>query len=152
MFRFFKKRPDPSQMFADGQWRVSEGEYDGDPIIVRFNAILKPFAGKTDHNLKIGFAIPLNNPNPGGMPNPEENDQIAAIEDRINVALQEKGSVVPALVITMGTFKEFVFYAKPDLDVKSAHEQLMTEITSHEIQCIARIEENWETYKEWANG
>ena len=62
MFDLFKKKPNPSEMFADGDWCISHGEYDGNPIIVRFNAVLKPFVGKTDYNLKIGFAVPLNEP------------------------------------------------------------------------------------------
>lgn len=52
----------------------------------------------------------------------------------------------------MGTFKEFVFYSKPGLDVKAAHEQLISEIKSHEVQCIARIEKRWETYRKWIDG
>ena len=152
MFGFLKKKKTPqSAFFDDGQWHLGQGEYEGDPIMVRINAALKPFAGQTDHTLKIGFAIPLNQPNPGGMPDPEENDQIGAYEDRITEVLQLKGSAVQALAITMGTFKEFVFYALPDMDVQAVHEQLMDEIESHEVQCIARIEEDWATYKEWAH-
>ncbi|MBN1315817.1 MAG: DUF695 domain-containing protein [Anaerolineales bacterium] len=151
MFRLFKKKPDPSPMFSDGRWCIAQGNFNGEPVIVRVNIVLKPFAGKTDHNLKIGFAIPLNDPHPGGWPNPEENEQIGRIEDRIYQVLKEKGSVVQALTITMGTFKELVFYAKPDMDVKRAHEQLMDEIESHKVQCYAQIEDDWKTYKEWAD-
>jgi hypothetical protein len=119
--------------------------------MIRINGALEPFAGNTDHNLKIGFAIPLNNPNPGRMPDPDENEQIGFFEDRILEVLRSKGSAVQALALTMGTFKEFVFYARPDVDVKSVHEQLMKEIESHEVQCMARIEDDWATYNEWAN-
>ncbi len=149
MFGLFKKKPDQSEMFADRQWNIMEGEYEDGPVLVRFNAALKPFAGKTDYKLKIGFAIPLNSPNPGGMPEPEENEQIGPIEDRILEVLQEKGAVVQALAITMGTFKEFVFYAKPGLNVKGAHEQLKAEIQSHEVQCYAETENDWATFKEY---
>lgn len=45
-------------MSDDSQWNVERGEHDGDPIRIRINAALKPFASRTDHNLNIGFAIP----------------------------------------------------------------------------------------------
>lgn len=147
----FKKKLDPSRMFADDNWKVAQGKYEGNPIIVRINANLHPFVGKSDHTLKIGFAIPLNNPHPGEMPDPEENILIAAIEDQITGNLNAKGSAVLALAITMGTFKEFVYYAKPGIDIASIHQELMTNIKSHDIQCIASIENKWETYREWAN-
>jgi hypothetical protein len=86
------------------------------------------------------------------MPDPEENAQIGEYEDRISEVLQAHGSAVQALAITMGTFKEFVFYAHPDIDVKTVHEQLKSEIETHEVQCVARIEEDWATFKEWADG
>lgn len=142
MFEFFKKKPDSSLMFDDSNWQVGQGEYDGNPILIRINANLKPFTGKTDHNLKISFAIPLKQPNPGAMPHPEENKELGAIEDKILEILKSKGSVVQALAITMGTFKELVFYAVANLDVKAAHEEIMERIKSHEVQCIANIEKN----------
>jgi len=47
-------------MFGDEKWQMVQGENDGNPIIVRFNAGLKPFVVRSDHILKIAFAIPLN--------------------------------------------------------------------------------------------
>lgn len=152
MFGLFKKKIDTSKMFEDGEWQVAQGEHDGNPIIVRFNSGLKEFVGKTDHTLKIGFAIPLNTPSSDDFPSPEENDQVAVIEDRIIAVLKGKGSAVQALAITMGSFKEFVYYTKADMDVKAAHEQLMAEVSSHEIQCFAEIENDWASYTNWANG
>ncbi len=148
----FGKQPDAGLLFGDGSWRVAQGLIEEAPVILRVNDNLKPFVGKSDHTLKIGFAIPLNNPNPGGLPNPEENEQLGSIEDRITQVLREKGSVVEALAITMGTFKEFVFYARPSMPVQAIHEKLMGEIKTHEVQCYAEIEPKWDTYRQWANG
>jgi hypothetical protein len=108
--------------------------------------------GKSDYTLKIGFAIPLNEENVGGLPNSEENEQLGQVEDQILQVLGEQAPVVEAFVVTTGTFKEFVFYAKPGLDVKSAHEKLMREIKTHEVQCYAEIDAKWDTYREWVNG
>ncbi len=152
MFGLFKNKRDPMQMFADDNWQIAKGEYEGNPMIVRINKNLGPFIGKSDHTLKIGFAIPLNNPQPGNMPDPIENEIINSIEDKISETLNAKGSSVLALVITMGTFKELVYYAKPDIDVASIHQELKTCIKSHDVQCIATIEDKWETYRQFSSG
>jgi hypothetical protein len=136
-------------MFADDSWEVVKGEYDGSPMLVRINSNLRPFIGKSDHTLKIGFAIPLNNPQPGTMPDPKENEIINALEDQITETLNAKVSAVLALVITMGTFKELVYYAKPDIDVASIHQELKASIKSHDVQCVATIENKWETYRQF---
>jgi hypothetical protein len=151
MFGLFKKKPDPAMMFADDNWQVLQGEHNGNPIIVRINANLRPFVGMSDHTLKIGIAIPLNNPHSGQMPDPEENKTIGIIEDKIIDLMKAKGSVVQALAISMGTFKEFVYYTKPNMDVALLHQHLKNSVQSHEVQCIASIEEKWETYTHWAN-
>ena len=152
MFGIFGRKPNESEMFGDEKWQVAQVEYEGNPIIVRFNAGLKPFVGRSDHILKIAFAIPLNAQNPGGLPSADENEALMLVEDKILDAIRSKVSAIQALAITMGTFKEFVFYAKQDVDVKALHEQLMASITSHEVQCMASIEKRWETYTMWANG
>jgi hypothetical protein len=150
MLGLFKKKPDPSEIFADETWTIFQGEFDGNPIVVRKNTHLLPFAGDTALELKISFAIPLNTQIPGGLPEPDENETIGAIEDEIMETLRSKGPVVEALAITTGTFKEFVFYARPDIDIQSIHEELVTKIKSHDIQCAAEMDPKWETFKEWA--
>ena len=149
MFGLFKKKPDPQEIFADGTWQLSQGESDGNPIVVRTNTHLKPFAGNTELTVKIGFAVPLNSPVEGGLPEPDENEALADVEDRIAAELLAAGDAVQALAITTGTFKEFVFYARPGLDIKAVHEKLMSEITSHEVQCYAEMDPDWDTYKEF---
>ncbi|WP_445370100.1 DUF695 domain-containing protein (plasmid) [Methylomonas sp. HW2-6] len=152
MFGLFKKVHDSSMMFADDNWQVAQGEYDGSPIVVRINANLRSFVGNSELVLKIGIAIPLNNPRHGEMPDPEENKTVSIIEDKVLEMLKSKGSAVQALAITTGTFKEFVYCTKPEIDVASFHQELKNGIPSHNVQCIATIEKNWETYMQWANG
>ena len=149
MFGLFKKKPDPNEIFSDGTWQLSQGMSGDTPIIVRRNTHLEPFAGETPLTLKIGFAIPLNTPNPGGMPDPDENEAIGNLEDTIFDALRKSGPSVFALAISTGTYKEFVFYAQPDMDIKSVHEGLLQDVKSHDVQCYAEMDPKWETYKDF---
>jgi hypothetical protein len=65
------------------RWTVAEGDYAGSPLIVRANVTARQWRGHSSLGIKLGFAVPLNEPNPDGLPVPAENDQLNAIEDVI---------------------------------------------------------------------
>lgn len=117
MFGIFGKKPDVRRMFDDGKWQVAQGEYDGNPIIVRYNGALRQFVGESDHTLKIAFAIPLNTPSENGLPPAVENQELQLVEGKILDAVRSRTSVVQALAITTGTLKEYVFYTRRDINV-----------------------------------
>jgi len=54
MFGLFKKVHDSSMMFADDNWQVAQGEYDGSLIVVRINANLRSFVGKSGVTTEFG--------------------------------------------------------------------------------------------------
>ncbi len=129
-------------------WGVAQGNYEGSPLIVRFSQSAKEWCSHPDLPIKLGFAIPLNAPTEGGRPNPAENDQLDhEIEDIIRgeVAARTKG--IHALVLTTGTMKEFVFYIPRGIDIKTLHEAIQAAVPTHQVQCVAVSEPNWESYK-----
>ena len=65
-------------------WSVAKATYDESPLIVRFNSSAKEWVGHKALAIKLGFAVPLNTPNDGGLPDPAENEQLDNIEDIIN--------------------------------------------------------------------
>ena len=80
---------DPSQT-----WGVAQGNYGGGPLIVRFSHRAKEWCSHPDLPIKLGFAVPLNSPSEGGLPDPAENERLDDIEDiiRREVASRTKGS------------------------------------------------------------
>ncbi|UOD28541.1 DUF695 domain-containing protein [Massilia violaceinigra] len=130
----------------DDSWTIAEGTHGDGPMLVRINTSAKRWAGHPELGIRVGFAIPLNHPNPGGLPDAEENRVVGELEDRIRELLQAGGPVVHALAITTGTFKEFVFYLKNGECIGPVHEQLRAEVTSHQIQCMAYRDPEWDVY------
>lgn len=133
------------------EWGVAQGEFEGAPMIVRYNVSAREWMEHPKLNVKLGFAIPLNQPNPGGLPNPDENLQLQQIEDRILEELAAHATGIQALAITNGEMKEFIFYISEGADIASIHETLQTEITSHDVQCMAVREPAWDTYRDFAS-
>jgi hypothetical protein len=133
------------------RWVLAEGDYGGSPLIVRSNVSARPWCGHEALVIKLGFAVPLNEPNPGELPDPVENEQLNTIEDIIidEVAANAKG--VYALTLTTGTMREFIFYIALGADIGAMHLSIRNRITTHHIQCQAVIDRTWDAYTEFAS-
>jgi hypothetical protein len=129
---------------------MAKGSYDNAPLLVRYNTTAKEWVGHKQLGIKLGFAIPLNAPNVGGMPSPEENLQLNDVEDAIVRAVEVKAKGIFAMVLTTGTMKEFVFYIPENVDIESIHKAIQSAVSTHEVQCSAVRDPNWDAYIQFA--
>ena len=136
----------PAIMPDGNDWSVSLVDDDG-PWIIRFNHSAEPWVGHSSLPVKLGFAIPLIKSNPGGMPDPEENKALVAVEDVIKSAVQDATIGVHVVTNTTGIMKELLFYIPKNVDIKTLHESLVAAVATHDVQCIAEMEPKWPTYK-----
>jgi hypothetical protein len=145
----FSKKSRPLELTPDDQhrWSVAQGDYEGAPLIVRYNHTAADWVGHPDLPVKLGFAIPLVHPNQGGGPNPEENAELGTIEDLISQEVLSKTRGVHALTLTTGMMKELVFYIAPGADIGTLHEGIQSRVKSHDVHCVALEEANWESYR-----
>jgi hypothetical protein len=132
---------------ADGAWGVAQGEHDGGPLLVRYNEAARQWLGHRGLPIKLGFAIPLRTPQPGGLPTPDENAQLGDVEDLILREVESATIGVQAFIVTTGEMKELVFYIPTGVDIRALHERVMAAVTSHEVQCMAVEEPSWDSYK-----
>jgi hypothetical protein len=152
MWPFSRKQKDignlPPIIDPSHTWGVAQGKCGRSPLIVRFSNSAKEWCSHPDLPIKLGFAIPLNSPTEGGLPDPAENEELDhEIEDIIRgeVAARTKG--LHALVLTTGTMKEFVFYIPREVDIKTLHEAIQAAVVTHQVQCMAVNEPNWDSYR-----
>lgn len=129
---------------------MARGSHAGSPVLVRYNSTAAAWVGHPDLPVKLGFAIPLNSPNPGGLPDAEENQQLGVIEDLIVAKVSEAARAVLVLVITSGEMKEFIFYVEQKEFIPQLHQDLQNSIESHDVQCMATMEADWVTYRQFA--
>lgn len=133
-------------------WGVAQAAIDSSPLIIRYNASAQIWAGHAELPIKLGFAVPLNSPNEGGLPDPDENEQLNDVEDTIVREIEARTRALHALALTTGLMKEFVFYVPRGTDIKSIHEAVRAAVTTHEVQCMAVNEPNWDSYRQFAPG
>jgi hypothetical protein len=145
----FSKNEEELEIPPEGeqQWSVAQGESDGAALLVRYNETAAGFAGHSKLPIKLGFAIPLNSPNVGGLPDAEENSELDVIEDLIGREVMAATHGVYALVLTTGVMKEFVFYIAPGADIAKLHEDIRNQVSSHDVQCMAVEERKWESFR-----
>jgi hypothetical protein len=150
---FGRKHPALSELpplSQDGSWGVAQDLSGGSPLIVRYNTTAANWCGHPELTIKLGFAIPFKRPHEGGLPDPDENARLNEIEDVIVREIDSRTRAFHALTLTTGTMKEFVFYLPQGVDIKSLHEAIRSCVTTHEVQCMAVVERNWDSYQQFA--
>ena len=66
------------------KWSVLQGSADDGPMLIRINTSAQNWAQHPLLNIRVGFAVPLNQPNPGGLPDASENLVLNQLEDVIS--------------------------------------------------------------------
>ena len=144
---FGKKKKEDDLTEQEDTWIVSQGIHNDSPMIARYDAKYKNFKNRKKYKYQVGVAIPLNNPNPGGLPDPEENRALSDIEDKIDNILCIDDNTLFVSVLTTGVMKEFVFYTSDPETIKIHFENLQNQISSHKIQLMIQIDEDWDAYE-----
>ena len=135
---------------ADEQvWSVSQADYGSGPLLVRFNEAAQKLARHSGLQVKLGFAIPLNRPNEGGLPSADESEELAAVEELIARRVLANAVGIHAMTLTTGVMQEYVFYISPGPDIAGLHAALREEISSHDVQCMAVEEPGWQSFREF---
>ena len=141
-----RESPTPAATPSGGGWTVAQGEYDGQPLLLRFNEGADRF--RRDFQYRLGLAVPFAAPTPEGFPGDEDQEDLAAIEDRLDATLEEKGAGVMACVVTTGGMREFVSYLADGGDAARIHSAVESAAGSHEVQAHGEADPAWSVYEE----
>jgi hypothetical protein len=134
----------------DHLWGVRVLKVDDALLIARCNQSAKQWAGRPELPIRLGLAIPLRSPNPGGIISPEESQQLAPVEDAIVACVGARTSGVHVLTLTNGVMKEFVFYVPQGTDCAAIHAAAQGCVKTHDVQCLAREDPEWTVYRAFA--
>jgi len=97
----------------------------------------------------VGVAVPLHAPEPNGLPGTDESIALGEIEDNLLSALCASRQTIPALVITTGGFREFVFYTSVPHEAAKALENLRDTTSSHKLQFYVESDPKWQVYRDF---
>jgi hypothetical protein len=142
----FRKRPHRDVSF-DGTWMVLTGTHEDKPLVARFDTSAEQLMGK--YSIQVGVAVPLKDPTPEGWPTSGEDQQLAKIESTV-IRKADQESVL-AGVITTGGMREFVLYTNSSGWIEDFHHALEEEVSTHEVQVMARTDPKWSVYKSFVS-
>jgi hypothetical protein len=150
MWPFKKTHPPLTELPREGSWQVTQGQYDGKPLVVRLNVAVDRFRAHPDLGYQVGVAIPFTAPDERGLPQGEELEELNRIEDHIFATLQIACRSVVAAVITTNGMREFVLYAHDPAEIEAKHGLLKTLVESqHEVQLMIQPDPTWRVFAQF---
>jgi hypothetical protein len=126
-------------------WSVMQGLHDGKPLVARINQGAGSLAGDPNHNIRVGVAIPVHNPDRNGFPEAAELEMLASFEDALVKRTGQHATLVA--VLTTRAMREFVLYTGSAEWIAAAHSDLRALLPTHEVQMVADLDPAWSTYR-----
>lgn len=147
---FFKKKytAKADLQIVDNEWQVSQGQHQGNPLVVRVNTWAKEISAHPEFPYRIGIAIPLLSPQNDGLPSEEENSNLNEIEDEIFDLFQINNNAIVCVIITTSGMREFLIYSSSN-KVDDKIKQLESKFPEYDFQNYASEDKKWDGYKEW---
>jgi len=144
-----RRKPATVSSVADA-WTVAQGSYNGHPMLVRINTAYRETSDRGEYPIRIGVALPVNQPDDRGWPGSEEGHQLQDAEDKIVRAV--RGRAVLVAVITGKNMREFVFHAHASDWIADFDQEASAAVTSHELQVMAQLDPDWNVYASLLSG
>ncbi len=138
-------------------WERYMKPIEGHPAIVSFNAGVADNVPDTTL-MYVGFVkVLLQQPKENGLITDEESDDIAAVEDRLEMeSLRYRSGKYIGRIITQGTV-HFIYYLKLNFEWSDTVAAAMNKFLQYDYECGSRDDASWEVYsnllfpttKEW---
>ena len=147
LFRQSAIADNPIPAGTDGPWSVSRAEYDGKPMVLRFNDGLREVAGHKRYPTQAGIAIQCNTPDEHGLPSPRDTAAFDAFEDQFEQLFCDGQSALFAAIISTNGMREFVFYVSDESRFREQFRRWAETPKSHRVQMILRRDPQWSVYR-----
>jgi len=114
---------------TDAVWSVAKGDLNGAPLFIRFRQDPRPQLTGSGLEHRVGFAVPLRDPDSQGLPQRHEFEDLSRI--------------------TTASIREFVFYSSDPEGVRAAIPSLRAQVRTHELQWYIEPDPEWRAYQEF---
>ena len=133
--------------FALQKWEMfKRGTADGHLAYIRGNVALRDLKEKRKFPYRVGFAVAFRAPNRYGLPDDDEARELMPVEDEIDRMMTGKRLGVPALVITTGGMKEYVYYSNRPDGVRAQIKKLKGRVLGRQIRSYVTSDPGWDVY------
>ena len=131
-------------MSSHGDWSLRMAGRNDRPLTIVLRDDVAEASDKSSWPIKIGIALPVNRPEPSGLPGKEETTQFHAVDQLIRTSVGRRAVVVA--VIAGDDMQEWLLYAYSGDWIEACHRELIDAVPTHNVQMYAREDHNWDTY------
>ena len=132
-------------------WSVAQGQFEGSALFARIRSDPRPCRPDLAYDHRVGFAVPLLDPDPAGLPQGAEFEALNQIEDFLTSVLEADRRSVHVLSISTRGMREFVFYTSDPEWVRGSLPKLTSHAGKHELQHYIEHDPDWELYRQFAS-
>ena len=131
-------------------WTLASATHGGKPMMIRVNVAYRDSTDRSAYPIRIGVAIPLNQPHERRWPTGPENQQLQSVEAGLDRLLAGRAVLVAA--ITGDNVREFVFHARDSEWIAAFHREAMATVVTHEVQVMAEHDPDWTVFHDLLPG
>jgi hypothetical protein len=114
-------------------------------MLLRVDTAYRDEAARAGHPIRVGVALPINEPTDRGWPSGPEGEELQVAEDEVVRLVADRAVLVA--VITGKNVRELVLQARDSEWVAEFHRAADEAIATHEVQVIAETDPDWEVYR-----
>ena len=145
----FKRNSNSSSTITEipENWRVSTGENNKKPMVVRKNTGCDSLAGNKKYATLCGISFKMLAPNAHGLPDIENEPELDAMEDDILKFFESDLTAIIPIIITTSGFREFVLYTKNLQKFNTILEKLRAKYPKYALTSYNKPDPDWNVYK-----
>ena len=147
----FSRKPSLPDAIPDGPWSMVQGAQNGQLMLARVHMGVDSLAGHPAYGFRVGIATKMQALANNGMPTPEENTTLQALEERIRNAVEVDREAFLVIAITCGGVKEWVFYTSNPESTKRRMQAFAPSVQTHKLQMIIEPDDKWTVYRDFAH-
>ena len=127
-------------------WCLARMQRNGFPLNVRMANAYRDLGRVPGYEHKIIIVVPLNDPQPSGLPEVSEFDELKAVEVSLCGVLEVENESLCVLAITGCGTRDLIFYTRNPKQARKKIETIKAIITSHRIDAAIQPDKDWELY------
>jgi hypothetical protein len=133
-------------MSNPNDWILAKWQRNGYPTIIRMATAYRGMSSVPCYEHKVIVVVELRDPQPSGMPQMSEYDDLEKVEFAICAQLEAGNDSLCVLAITGCGTRDLIFYTRNAEQAKQRIEAARTLVATHTFNAVVEPDKDWELY------
>jgi hypothetical protein len=133
-------------MSNSNDWILAQWQRNGYPSVIRMATAYRGMGSVPGYEHKVIVVVELRDPEPSGMPQSREYDDLEKAELAICGQLEAGNDSLCVLAITGSGTRDLIFYTRNAKEAQQRIEAARTLVTTHTFNAVVEPDKHWELY------